>query len=418
MKFKITAIAVGCIALLSGCGGGGGGGSDGGKLQAISFDFPGGQNVGIDKVATVALKATASGGGPVTFASTTPSICTVDGTTLSLLAGGECRVTATQAGGNGYAATTVAQLFVIPKNPQFITFRNPGSQPLDSTPVAISATSSVAGHPVTFSSSTPNVCTVSGNSVSKLANGMCTIVATQAGDATYATTTMTRNIPIGTAVADPLTFLSGYQNIDNTKEQGAVQRYAGSTADNWWCATDWCGGSVTPDGSSFSWYYNMQPADPNGLGGYMGFKLLAPTLRDLVKTANTQVGLRIDAQAALKFNLAMNQEWFSTGNGINVDLYLGHFAMKGTDACNVKLHAFIKPTTAAATDYSLGLKDKFTISETCGLTGLDLWTELQDYPISQIEISAGGPNTTVSSTGNAKPTFPTKITMTGPVIFQ
>jgi len=97
MKFKITAIAVGCIALLSGCGGGGGGGSDGGKLQAISFDFPGGQNVGIDKVATVALKATASGGGPVTFASTTPSICTVDGTTLSLLAGGECRVTATQA---------------------------------------------------------------------------------------------------------------------------------------------------------------------------------------------------------------------------------------------------------------------------------------------------------------------------------
>jgi hypothetical protein len=152
----------------------------------------------------------------------------------------------------------------------------------------------------------------------------------------------------------------------------------------------------------------------------MGFTILAGGLQAMSSTGNTASGVRIDAQAALKFNMTQNAEWFSTGNSaVNVDLHLGHFALKnGKDACNVKLRAQVKATAAAATDYSVGLKDKFTISESCGLTNLNLWNEIQDYPISKIEISAASVNGSVVTPSTTKVIYSTQVTLNGPVTFQ
>ena len=420
MRFQLTAVGLACATLLAGCGGGGGS-SEGAMAQSISFPFVGGQTLAVPPdVATVPLTATASGGGAVTYTSNTPTICTVNGATLSLIKSGECSVTASQAGGNGYAPTSENQLFGIPKQPQTVTFRNPGALPLDSTPVPLVATSNVAGQTVTFTSSTPTVCTVSGNTMTKVGNGLCSIKA-EVVDDTYAPGTVVRSIPIGTAQADALTFLSGYnKDASTTNEQGHVDTYAGSSADGWWCATNWCGRTVPTDGSSFTWYYNIQPNSGVGLGAYFGLKLLAPGLDQLVNNGNTAAGVRIDAQAALKFTLAENPEWFGTGNNaVDINLYLGHFALNAKgEACNVKLHAVVKPTAAAATSYSVGLKDKFTIADSCGLTGLDLWNELQDYPISQIEFSAVSANVSMATAGADKLTYSTQLTLTGPVIFQ
>jgi hypothetical protein len=264
----------------------------------------------------------------------------------------------------------------------------------------------------------PTVCTVSGSTMTKVDNGLCKITA-QVVDDIYAPGTVVRSIPIGTALADALTFLSGYKDANQTNESGNIGTYAGSSADGWWCATSWCGRTVPADGNSFTWYYNIQPDSGNGLGAYMGFTLLAGGLAKLVDNGDTPTGVRIDAQAALKFNLAQNPEWFGTGNNaVNVDLYLGHFAVKDGKACNVKLRATVTPTAAAATSYSVGLKDKFTISESCGLTGLDLWNELQDYPISQVEFSAVSANTSMATAGAAKLTYSTQLTLTGPITFQ
>jgi hypothetical protein len=419
MRFQLTAVGLACATLLAGCGGGGGS-SNGALAQSISFPFPGGLTLATPpNVATVPLTATASGGGAVTYTSNTPAICTVNGATLSLIKAGECSVTASQAGGNGYAPATANQLFGIPKQAQTVTFRNPGAQPLDSTPVPLVATSSVAGKTVALTSSTPTVCTVSGSTMTKVGNGLCSIKA-EVVDDFYVPGTVVRSIPIGTAQADPLTFLSGYKSTNQTNESGNIDTYAGSSADNWWCATSWCGRTAPTDGSSFTWYYNIQPESGNGLGAYMGFKLLAGGLTQLAKTADTTAGVRIDAQAALKFNLAQNAEWFGTGNNaVDINLYLGHFALNAKgEACNVKLHAVVTPTAAAATSYSVGLKDKFTIADSCGLTGLDLWTELQDYPISQVEFSAVAANTSMATSGAAKLTYSTQLTLTGPVTFQ
>ena len=136
-----------------------------------------------------ALNATASSGLPVSFNSQTPTICTVTGNSVTLVAPGFCTIQATQAGNAAYPpATPVSQSFTISQASQFITFGGISAQTLGSTPSALSATAS-SGLPVTFASTTASVCTVSGTTVGLVASGTCTIQATQPGNADYAAAT-------------------------------------------------------------------------------------------------------------------------------------------------------------------------------------------------------------------------------------
>ena len=63
--------------------------------QTISFTPPATANLASR---TVALSATASSGGAVTFSTTSTGICSIAGSTLNLLTRGNCAITATQAG--------------------------------------------------------------------------------------------------------------------------------------------------------------------------------------------------------------------------------------------------------------------------------------------------------------------------------
>jgi alpha-tubulin suppressor-like RCC1 family protein len=81
------------------------------RAQSINFANPG---VQLLATGAVTLGATASSGLPITYASSTTNICTVNGTTLNLIAIGQCSVTASQAGNAAYlAATDVTQAFNI-----------------------------------------------------------------------------------------------------------------------------------------------------------------------------------------------------------------------------------------------------------------------------------------------------------------
>jgi sugar lactone lactonase YvrE len=60
---------------------------------------------------TVQLEATASSGLPVTFASKKPSVCTVSGTTATLLAYGFCAIEATQTGNGTYLPAQTSREF-------------------------------------------------------------------------------------------------------------------------------------------------------------------------------------------------------------------------------------------------------------------------------------------------------------------
>ena len=85
--------------------------------QSITFGAIASQKAGT----SLALKATASSGLTVAFASNTPSVCTVSGTSAALNAPGTCTIVASQAG-NGTtisAATPVSQSFMVTAAPSF-----------------------------------------------------------------------------------------------------------------------------------------------------------------------------------------------------------------------------------------------------------------------------------------------------------
>jgi hypothetical protein len=108
------------------------------------------------------VSASASSGLPASFASATPSVCTVSGSTVTLVAGGICTIKATQAGNGDYAAAApVSRSFQVTKESQTITFGALSNQPYGTAPFTVSATAS-SGLTVVFYSLTPHVCTVSG----------------------------------------------------------------------------------------------------------------------------------------------------------------------------------------------------------------------------------------------------------------
>ena len=149
---------------------------------------------------TGALSATASSGLSVVYGSTTPAVCTVSASTVSGVTAGTCTVTADQGGNAAYLpATEVTQAITIGQGAQTIGFGAAPSVTFGGT-ATVTATAT-SGLPVSFSSSTPAVCTISGATVTGVSVGTCTIVASQAGNANYlAATAVSTSFPVGPAI--------------------------------------------------------------------------------------------------------------------------------------------------------------------------------------------------------------------------
>ncbi|MFM1785073.1 MAG: hypothetical protein RLZZ108_97 [Actinomycetota bacterium] len=88
---------------------------------------------------------------------------------------------------------------------QTISFANPGTKAPTDPAFASGATAS-SGLPVTLTSLTPGVCTVSGTDIVPVASGSCTIVATQAGNSSFgAATPVSQTFPISTLTPQTIT---------------------------------------------------------------------------------------------------------------------------------------------------------------------------------------------------------------------
>jgi hypothetical protein len=143
---------------------------------------------------TYTLTATGGGSGnPVTFASTTPGVCTSTGTrgaTITFVAAGTCSVTADQAGNADYlAAAQVGQSIGVTRKAQAITNISLPTSPTYQGGYTVTATGGGSGNPVTFASTTPAVCTSSGTNgatISFVGAGSCTVTADQSGNGTWA----------------------------------------------------------------------------------------------------------------------------------------------------------------------------------------------------------------------------------------
>jgi len=142
----------------------------------------------------------ATGGGSsnsVILDSQTPDVCSGSGENaieITINTAGTCTIEATQAGASNYeAAIPTPKNMTIQKLPQEITdFIVPSeTKTYGDAPFTVSAVTkhvNNSGNPVTFYSSTPTICTVSGDNgeeVSIIGAGTCTIVADQASNVNY-----------------------------------------------------------------------------------------------------------------------------------------------------------------------------------------------------------------------------------------
>ena len=190
--------------------------------QTIKFGSLGNGTVGLG---SFTLNATASSGLTVTFASNSPSICTVSGVTVTLVATGTCSITASQSGNSVYgAATPVTRSFTV-LAAQTITFGALNNVILGTSPFAVSATAS-SGLPVSFASNSTSVCAVSVNIVTILSIGTCSITAGQSGNSVYGVATpVTRSFAV--LAAQTITF-GAFNNITFGTSPFAISATASS----------------------------------------------------------------------------------------------------------------------------------------------------------------------------------------------
>ena len=153
-------------------------------LQTIAFTSPA-PAAAVYGGALYAVAATASSGLPVAFSTPASSngICTVSGSTVSLVGGGTCTISANQTGNGSYApAPQAQQSFTVARAAQTITITST-PPPVDkhSPPYTIVATAT-SGLAVSFSvaAESSTICSVSGASVTFLKRATASSTQTRA----------------------------------------------------------------------------------------------------------------------------------------------------------------------------------------------------------------------------------------------
>lgn len=500
-RAKLSVLAASAIVVACGGGGGEGGGSSG-AFQAISFNYPGGATL---FSGPVTLKATADSGLPVAFRSGTPDICTVSGDQLTLLAKGECSVTASQAGGAGAngkqwaAADEVGQLFKVlggtqkPVVPVAVMLR------AATATVALSATTD-AGLAATYQTTTPSTCTVSGTTLTVLGSGLCQLTVTAPADSrhealagtavigvspippaivqslgktqvvalatidadgsalSYASTspsvcavsgselrilgkgscTVTLSSTSGATeqlgvVVDPHFFASGFNPTTNrTLEFGDINTGAGVPISGWCGGADpsYCNLTVTSFSSTFGFDIKQKAGSgwdgsTTGWWAYYNYEIGAPRT-----PGGDRLPFDLKTEESLFVTLGLNQTLVDGGGGLAVRIQTNNLQKRANgDECYITASASLQPTSAALTAYFIPLKN-FSVTETCGTdipqTAEAGLAQIRAYGVRALQFA---PSINLSRpTPNADGTLPaptdpgytlsTDVTVFGPITFQ
>jgi len=202
-------------------------------------------------VSTATLTITASSG-TMTYGSTPPTISAsysgfVNGdSSASLTTKPICSTAATSTSSVGsyvsscsgavdanYIIGYVSGTVTVMQANQTINFGALSNQVLGTAPFAVGATAS-SGLTVSFNSKTTGVCTVSGNTVTLVALGTCTIQATQAGNGNYAAATAVNQsfqvIPPPTVTISPASWSLGTLYLGQSAKQTFTLTNPGTTS--------------------------------------------------------------------------------------------------------------------------------------------------------------------------------------------
>jgi len=132
---------------------------------------------------------------------TTPTVCIAAGFYVQIVGGGTCTLTYQSEATTTYLATDLYKVsFEVIRDPQTITFLLPTTVNLSSKTAALSATTS-SGGALIYTSSTPDICSITGSTLNLLKSGNCSVTATQPGTSTIAPITATAAVMIAETVA-------------------------------------------------------------------------------------------------------------------------------------------------------------------------------------------------------------------------
>ncbi len=311
---------------------------------------------------TVTLSANTDGGVAATYASLSPTVCTVSGNALTVLAEGACQLSVTAPADANHAAMTSAAIIAVGPNPPFVV------QSLGKTQTVALDVADASGNALSYASTTPTVCTVVGNELRLNAKGSCSVTLSSAGGST-------ENLSVS---VDPRFFATGFDMArSRTTEFGEINTSAGVPI------ASWCGGAtpsycnlvVTPGITMFG--LDIKPASntdwkgtTDGWWSYYNFEIGAP--RKGVKDGSGNISsfdwmpFDVTTENSLFVSLAQNQTLFDGGGDLFVRIKTNHLLKKASDNsdCYVTVSAHLHPKSAAPAGYLIPLSE-FAVTDKC-----------------------------------------------------
>ena len=144
---------------------------------------------------SVTLDATASSGLEIVYTSNNDSVASIDGTTLTVNSEGSVVITATQAGDETYKSASFERTFSFGRMAQTITWNDDLTNLVINDTVILTATSD-AELAIVYTVDNNTVATINGDTLFIIGAGEAIITASQAGNETYNSTSVSKTINI------------------------------------------------------------------------------------------------------------------------------------------------------------------------------------------------------------------------------
>ena len=134
---------------------------------------------------------------------TTPAVCIASGFYVQIVGGGTCTLTYQSEANTSYLASDLYKVsFEVTRDPQTISFAPVTAADIATKSLTLAATAS-SGGAVTYSTTTPDNCSISGSTLTLLKAGNCVVTATQAGTSTLAPVSANATITLTGSVVTP-----------------------------------------------------------------------------------------------------------------------------------------------------------------------------------------------------------------------
>jgi hypothetical protein len=135
---------------------------------------------------------------------TTPSVCIASGFYVQIVGGGTCTLTYQSAANTSYLASDLYKVsFEVTRDPQTMTFTLPATVNISTKTLALAATAS-SGASVIYSTTSTDICSITGPTLNLLKSGNCVVTASQGGTPTIAPVSITATIMLTGAVIAPV----------------------------------------------------------------------------------------------------------------------------------------------------------------------------------------------------------------------